>query len=464
MERNLPHYRLLQLGAPDRNRVQRNEAFGDLEGLVTHHPDRNRNAELMNGVVIRGENHVTRNYAVVGGEIQELEVARTDEYHALGPDQVLLVKDFILEDSRIASGQRGVRQVDVPAPFAGYIGRVDARNGVVDILDRRDGEVVARARHLDPIAVRVGDTIEYGQSLGTQNNRGLEATAGKHVHFEIDTCYYQQYENYIADLASGRLAIDSERQTQGIEARPIVDDGVIRIGETAGIVLQVQQRLNEEGFRGADNRPLEVDGVYRLSMQAAVINYQQARGLPQTGDIDPVTLQEIAPRILPPMLNGEHPGEGAHPGLPPYMNRQGAVPGNGHQPRAIDDPLLPQAERAVRQLERGLGREYDGQSACMAASAACLAKANGLSGIDHIFLSVERGAVRQGENLFVVQGEPGDPAHRRAMMKTQDAVSMPVEQSLGQLQALNEAQQRQPLAQAMDEPAREANAPQMRMG
>lgn len=128
------------------------------------------------------------------------------------------------------------------------------------------------------------------------------------------------------------------------------------------------------------------------------------------------------------------------------------------------DPLLEQAETAVRRLGAQTGREYDGQSACMAASAACLAKANGLSGIDHVFLSVERGAVRQGENLFVVQGEPGDPAHRRAMMKTQDAVSMPVEQSLGQLQALNEAQQRQPLAQTMDEPAREASAPQMRMG
>lgn len=100
----------------------------------------------------------------------------------------------------------------------------------------------------------------------------------------------------------------------------------------------------------------------------------------------------------------------------------------------------------------------------MAASAACLAKANGLSGIDHIFLSVERGAVRQGENLFVVQGDPGDPAHRRAMMKTQDAINTPVEQSLAQLQTLSEARQRESLAQTMDEPGRETKAPQMRMG
>ena len=100
----------------------------------------------------------------------------------------------------------------------------------------------------------------------------------------------------------------------------------------------------------------------------------------------------------------------------------------------------------------------------MAASAACLAKANGLSGIDHILLSEERGTVRKGENLFVVQGEPGDPAQRRAMMKTQDAIDTPVEQSVAQLQALNETQQRQAPAQAMEEPRRETSSPQMRMG
>ncbi len=135
------------------------------------------------------------------------------------------------------------------------------------------------------------------------------------------------------------------------------------------------------------------------------------------------------------------------------------------QPTAepVKDALLEQAQAAVRRLDAKVGREYDEQSACMAASAACLAKVNGLSGIDHILLSEERGAVRKGENLFVVQGEPGDPAHRRAMMKTQDAIDTPVEQSVAQLQALSEAQQRQAPAQTTEEPRREVS-PQMRMG
>jgi peptidoglycan hydrolase-like protein with peptidoglycan-binding domain len=460
-DENLPNYRLLQLGAPDRAGIQRNEQFSDLDGLVTHHPGANRNAEIVDGVPIRVENAARRSYGVVGGEIQEIEATRTDEYHVLRQDQVLLVKDFILEDSRIASGQQGVRDVDVPAPPAGYIGRVDAVNGVVDILDRQGGDVIARARHLNPIAVEVGDTIGYGQSLGTQNRQGLPATAGKHVHFEIDTRYYQQYGNYVDDLDSGRLAMDPGRQTAGIDARPVIDDGVIRIGESADIVRRVQQQLNDEGFRGADNRPLQVDGVYRLSMQAAVINFQQAHGLPQTGDIDAGTLQQILPRVIPPAHFRGQPDDIPGPGAPPFMNRNRAGNDNEPQPRTIDDPLLSQAERAVRQLDRGPGREYDDQGACMAASTACLAKASGLSRIDHIFLSEARGSTQKGENLFVVQGAPGDPAHLRAQMKTQDAIDMPVEKSLGQLQALNEIPQPQQSLQ-MDEAMRQTG-PQMRM-
>lgn len=125
------------------------------------------------------------------------------------------------------------------------------------------------------------------------------------------------------------------------------------------------------------------------------------------------------------------------------------------------DPLLEQAEAAVRRLDARTDREYDDRSACMAASAACLAKANGLSRIDHVFLSEARGSTRKDENLFVVQGAPGDPAHLRAQMKTQDAIDMPVEKSLGRLQALNEIPQPQQSLQ-MDEAMRQTG-PQMRM-
>src|SRR3546814_13378833 len=82
-------------------------------------------------------------------DLQETETPRTDEYHSLKPDQVLLIKDFILEDVP-AAGVR-TRVVDVPAPVAGYVSRRDDRNGVVEIADNPGGNVVARIRHLGPI-------------------------------------------------------------------------------------------------------------------------------------------------------------------------------------------------------------------------------------------------------------------------------------------------------------------------
>ena len=135
-------------------------------------------------------------------------------------------------------------------------------------------------------------------------------------------------------------------------------------------------------------------------------------------------------------------------------------PTRGHASAGPQDPLIPQAESAVRRLDAKAGREYDDQSACMAASAACLAKANGLSRIDHLFLSEARGSSQKEENLFVVQGAPDDPAHLRAQMKTQDAIDTPVEKSLAQLQALNETPQQ---SLQMDQ-ARQQTGPQMRMG
>ncbi|GAB3380115.1 XVIPCD domain-containing protein [Lysobacter fragariae] len=419
----LPRYRLIQKGHIV------NIPVTDFDSLVTHHPDDNIRASVVNGVVISGERG--RRHAVIGGEIQEIEVRTAQRTYGLTPDQVLLKKDFMLEDSRIASGAAGVRNVDVPAPLAGYIGDRNDAEGRVDIYDREGGEVIARVRHMRDIAVNVGDTIQYGQSLGTQGSR---QTPKIHVHMEVDTRYYQQYENYLQDLVDGRLSIDPARRTAGIEAREVVDDGIIRIGESSDMVRRVQQRLNAEGFRGMDGRVLQEDGVYRLSMQAAVINYQAARGLPQTGDIDPGTLRQIAPRMVPPEVNPEGRGNDARPPWPPQPRGFGDQ-ADSNAPRDHAHPLFAQAESAMRRLDGSLGKDYDGVSACMAASAACLARTEGLSRIDHIVLSVDSGAVRRGENLFVVQGDLGDPRSLVAQMKTRDAQIVPLEQSLTRLQA-----------------------------
>ncbi|NIJ90990.1 hypothetical protein FHR49_003829 [Xanthomonas campestris] len=137
-----------------------------------------------------------------------------------------------------------------------------------------------------------------------------------------------------------------------------------------------------------------------------------------------------------PLRGMEAPAQPAPHDQPPVVPRHGSL-------LPSQDPLHRQAEEAVRRLEQGLGREYDDNSAQLAASSAYLAKENGLTRIDHVVLSENSKSVRQGENLFVVEGALNDPAHKMAHMKTNDAIAQPVEQSLAQLQSLGETQRQQ---------------------
>ena len=270
---------------------------------------------------------------------------RTDEYMALKPDQVLLVKDFILEDSPLPSAAR-TREVDVPAPVAGYIGRRHDQQGLVEIYDKPDGDVISRVRHMDPIAVNVGDYVVYGQSLGTQHEKGLKPGTGKHVHMEVDTRYFRQFESYISDLVSGRLPVQAEFRAN-VQPMPMVDDGTFRLGESDDRIRDLQRVMANEDYRGVGGRPLDQDGVYRLGMQGALLDFQRTHGVPQTGNIDPPTLNFAPPerrreidrldysvpgQSLPatpePTTAPGHPDHPDHrPGLPqelePAVNRSG---------------------------------------------------------------------------------------------------------------------------------------------
>ncbi|MCW0380186.1 hypothetical protein NB697_003032 [Xanthomonas sacchari] len=115
----------------------------------------------------------------------------------------------------------------------------------------------------------------------------------------------------------------------------------------------------------------------------------------------------------------------------------------GHRRHA----LYQQCAAGTQALDRQLGRSPDAESACMAASVTDLAARNGLQRVDHVLLS-ERGRTAQpGELVFVVQGDPKDPAHLRAHMSTEEAIRTPVAQSFERLaefdrqQALVQTQQ-----------------------
>jgi hypothetical protein len=413
-------YRVIQKG------LVANEAVGSFDSLVTHHPSDNRNAHMEAGVIVDGERG--RRHAYVGGEIQEIEFAREGNSYGLKPDQVLLKKDFIIEHPGHPTLSDRARDVDVPSPLAGYVGRVDAGQGLVDIYDKKGGDLIARVRHMRGIAVAADQTIEYGRSLGTQSD---VRTGAKHVHLEMDTRYYQQYENYIADLSSGRLPVEAEHRI-GLQATPIVDDGVIRLGEFDARVMDLQRVMAGEGYRAVGDKALDRDGVYRPSMQGALLDFQRDHGLRQTGDIDAATLRMAPPErgrdwevdridhstLGRPIPGSTEPSDARAPGHPDHADHRSGLPSSFPPPLnhpapgriSVNDPghrdhtMLEQIRAGVRKIDEGIGKDYDDISERISRSllAACKDNtcaypgmsgsslaANALSRVDHVVMGAQ---------------------------------------------------------------------------
>ena len=128
-------------------------------------------------------------------------------------------------------------------------------------------------------------------------------------------------------------------------------------------------------------------------------------------------------------------------------------------------PLMQQVREQVAALDAKQGRTFDEYSERMTASVMALARANNLDRADHVVLSAATAEHGPGRNVFVVQGDLNDPAHRRGVMPTQEAVQTPLEQSLQRLEVAS-ADRQQALAQSqqqeVDQQAREN--PAIRMG
>lgn len=458
---NYTAYRVIQLGPPrGASQAQRNELVSDFDSLATHHPGDNRNARIQDGLVVNGQPR--RAHALIDGEIQEIEIARNgNAYFGLKPDQVLLKKDFMLEHPGLQQGSAAAREVMVPSPVAGYIGRVSPTEGLVDIYDRQGGDVIARIRHMSDINVQEQQAVSYGHSLGVQSNK---LTDKVHLHIEMDTRYYRQFENYIADLVDGRLTIESEGRV-GVQPRPIADDGTLRLGESSLRIRDLQKHLNDQGYVGADDRPLVEDGVYRLTMQRAVLDFQRDQCLPQTGDIDPALLKRLPAVPPPPMdqaidgLRGHGPSDfvpspsAPGPASGPCSSPSGTQIDEAGQRRRPLQPFFSSAPEAgspsqadvplVQTIRDKLPAAFAQHGPVPPAQdldriAACLAvecRQSGIGKPDHVVVG-HPAPDGSGRHVFAVAGALNDPAHLRAQVAGQQAATTPLQDSLSKLDAL----------------------------
>ena len=127
-----------------------------------------------------------------------------------------------------------------------------------------------------------------------------------------------------------------------------------------------------------------------------------------------------------------------------------------------DRAMMDQVNRGVASLDAAHGRAPDENSERMCGSLFCLAKENGLSRVDHVLLSQANEQGHAGTNVFVVQGDPSDPAHLRASMPTAVAAQTPVHESMEQAQHINQSQHQ--VAMQEQSQVQEQQAAVQRMG
>lgn len=192
--------------------------------------------------------------------------------------------------------------------------------------------------------------------------------------------------------------------------------------------------------------------------------------LPAEPARDPWPLEQAAAHHVPepePAPSGDHQPVTAavtvpaEPAIAPSPEPAVPVPDEASTPnRALQDPTQPdhpdhalyqQIREGVEVLDAKHGRSFDEVSERMTASLLVLAKDNDLERVDHVLVSNATREHPAGHTLFVVQGEPSNPAHQRAAMPTEMAAQTPVEESLQQFDSVSREAHQRALANQMDQ-------------
>ncbi|MCC8538377.1 XVIPCD domain-containing protein [Xanthomonas axonopodis pv. poinsettiicola] len=439
----MPRYRIVESVG---HGVQTAHDYADLE---RHHPTRG--------------NERGRVYATVNGEREELLGNYRGSATVSHDGDHYVSKDFVLKAGNLD-------EVPVPAIASGYIGKVDPRDGIVQIYDKPASdprrEMIAQYRHLDlrNTQLETGDRIEYGQSVGIQGgfNKGDPRAFGKHVHVDINTSYLPQADRYIRDMDSGAITTDQRPQhaqpnltgpaqvsdisgngrtvaapggATAVSATPMAD-GVLRKDEHGAEVKALQERLNALGYTDARGQALGTDGKFGDRTRQAVQAFQRDHQLSDDGIVGRDTFKALAaahPR-QPDQAATTVPGQRSEASRPLLLSDQG-------HPQY---PMYQQALGALEKLGPSGGFKDRKELEQTAGTLVQDASLSGLSRIDHVTPN------KAGDGLFVVEGRLDDPAHRRAYVDRGQAAQQTLEQSTQRLQ--------QDLAGSVDQaPARDTN-------
>jgi hypothetical protein len=103
-----------------------------------------------------------------------------------------------------------------------------------------------------------------------------------------------------------------------------------------------------------------------------------------------------------------------------------------------DHALYAQIRSGMGKLSTQQGRPWDESNDRITAGLLCDAKEGRLTRIDHLLGSEARGDLKASENILLVQGPLGDPAHNRTCTNVAEVARTPEAESFRRLEAINQ--------------------------
>lgn len=294
----------------------------------------------------------------------------------------------------------------------------------------RDPDVVAR----EP---RIGSqTTVVGMVRGLYTGVGLDQFINDHRKDNVGARAVVNGSDQAARIAGYAQAW--EQNVQGVIERVRHDgivprlmpgspmsDGSLRRGEMGPEVRRLQEALVRDGA------VMKPDGNFGRGTKAAVEAWQLRHDMPVTGVADRDMLKAL----------GVEPQQGRAE----VSRRQSNALHLPDDANHVDHALHQKLREQVRSLDQQAGKSWDDISERLAASALLMARENGFNARDDLQLAFNRPTERHagGETLHLTRlgahASP-DPAANRAHISTADAVAMPVDERLRQVEVVSQQQ------------------------
>ncbi|WP_166636737.1 peptidoglycan-binding domain-containing protein [Cognatilysobacter terrigena] len=395
--------------------IERVHGYADLE---IHHPSHHGHQP-------------GRHYATVDGRREEVLKAPTSAGH------LMVSKDFILTD------EAGSTRVPVPSPAAGYVGKVDARNGLVCIYDRKGGELIAQVRHMDlhGSGVHEGQTVAYGQPLGFQGGYGggNPHAYGVHTHIDFNTARLDDFKRYFADLDRGVITIGGvphvratpQMQTLPTSGGEVAHSQAHRGAHAPGTATDVaavrraQSALAHLGYTGEDGHVVRVDGVVGANSRHALREFQRNHGLVVTGALDAQTAQRLseAERTMASSTHPAHELYGQSLSAVQELDRRMGIPGGPHTLALAGARAAEAARAGLKHIDRvEIGRDRVQVQAVQFARGVDDAATNRISAPINVAIAVNQSleeSSRQAARAIESHGRTAEQlAHQHAPMRS----------------------------------------------